>query len=120
MLKRFGIGTMAGVVMALTMPHPAVTFSAGTAPSVGGTYHEGGAGTVLALPTDVQERKWGTGLREPERFEQPVDPAGARHPDGQVLTRCHHGSATAFFEPSGKAAVARSLRDAPSPPPSRL
>lgn len=62
MLKRFGIGTMAGVVMALTMPHPAVTFSAGTAPSVGGTYHEGGAGTVLALPTDVQERKWGTGL----------------------------------------------------------
>ena len=73
MLKRFGIGTMAGVVMALTMPHQAaaqgtpaspwaVTFSAGTAPSVGGTYHEGGAGTVLALPTDVQERKWGTGL----------------------------------------------------------
>ena len=69
MLKTFGIGTIAGVVMALTMPHPAeaqgtpaspwaVTFSAGTAPSAGGTYHEGGAGTVLALPTDVQERKW--------------------------------------------------------------
>jgi hypothetical protein len=35
-----------------------VTFGAGAAPSVGGVYHEGGAGTVLNLPTQVQERAW--------------------------------------------------------------
>lgn len=33
-----------------------VTFGAGTAPTVSGIYHEGGAGTVLSLPTQVQER----------------------------------------------------------------
>jgi opacity protein-like surface antigen len=31
---------------------------AGIAPSIDGTYHEGGAGAVLGLPTAVQERTW--------------------------------------------------------------
>jgi opacity protein-like surface antigen len=35
-----------------------VTFGAGTVPGVSGLYHEGGSGTVLALPTQVEERDW--------------------------------------------------------------
>jgi opacity protein-like surface antigen len=35
-----------------------VSFGAGTAPTVSGIYHEGGAGTVLNLPTRVEERDW--------------------------------------------------------------
>jgi hypothetical protein len=35
-----------------------VSFSAGTAPSVSGSYHESGAGTVLNLPTQVEERDY--------------------------------------------------------------
>jgi hypothetical protein len=35
-----------------------VSFSAGTAPGVGGIYHEGGSGTVLNLPTRVEERDY--------------------------------------------------------------
>jgi hypothetical protein len=35
-----------------------MTFGAGTAPTVSGIYHEGGAGTVLGLPTEVQARNW--------------------------------------------------------------
>ena len=35
-----------------------VSFSAGTAPSVSGLYHEGGSGTVLTLPTQVEERDY--------------------------------------------------------------
>jgi len=58
---------MAATVMTLVMASSAaaqtdrplsVSFSAGTAPSVSGIYHEGGSGTVLNLPTDVQERDY--------------------------------------------------------------
>ncbi len=35
-----------------------VSFSAGTAPSVSGLYHEGGSGTVLNLATQVEERDY--------------------------------------------------------------
>jgi Outer membrane protein beta-barrel domain len=35
-----------------------VSFGAGTAPSINGLYHEGGSGTVLGLPTAVEERDW--------------------------------------------------------------
>lgn len=35
-----------------------VTFGAGTTPTVSGTYHEGGNGSVLGLPTQVGERDW--------------------------------------------------------------
>jgi len=35
-----------------------VSFSAGTAPSVSGLYHESGSGTVLNLPTQVEERDY--------------------------------------------------------------
>jgi hypothetical protein len=58
---------VAGMSLALVSPAAAQTmpdgrwslsFGAGAAPSVGGIYHEGGAGTVLNLPTEVQERGW--------------------------------------------------------------
>jgi opacity protein-like surface antigen len=39
-------------------PRWSVTFGAGTVPTVSGVYHEGGSGTVLALPTQVDERDW--------------------------------------------------------------
>jgi hypothetical protein len=35
-----------------------VSFGAGTAPTLDGLYHEAGSGTVLGLPTAVEERDW--------------------------------------------------------------
>lgn len=35
-----------------------MTFGAGTVPTVNGIYHEGGSGSVLGLPTQVEERDW--------------------------------------------------------------
>lgn len=58
---------VAAVVLAAAVPAAAqgaddgrwsVTVGAGTAPSVSGLYHEGGAGTVLGLATRVEERDW--------------------------------------------------------------
>ncbi len=63
MWKRVTAATVMTLVMASSAAAQAdrpwsVSFSAGTAPSVSGIYHEGGSGTVLNLPTDVQERNY--------------------------------------------------------------
>ena len=66
--KSLAAGTLAALV-AMTWPTPAaaqsapehrwsVSFGAGVTPTLDGVYHEGGTGTVLALPTKVEPRDW--------------------------------------------------------------
>lgn len=68
MVKSLAVGSLAALVMTVSsVPAVAqiaddrrfsVTFGAGIMPSLDGTYHEGGSGRVLALPTQVQPRDW--------------------------------------------------------------
>lgn len=68
MLKSCVVGTVAAIVMTFwSVPASAqgaetnrwsLTFGAGIMPSLDGVYHEGGTGTVLNLPTQVQPRDW--------------------------------------------------------------
>jgi opacity protein-like surface antigen len=55
-----GLGMTPGLAAAQGAPENrwSITFGAGTAPTVSGIYHEGGSGTVLGLPTKVEERNW--------------------------------------------------------------